>query len=209
MSDEETWGIRFIAACALAPFCCRKKKVADVHTLAQIMNWGQKCKKASHRASKARVWLQVKMHSFMSHPSLRLSPCHNNRMALSSGNKEIGQRHMSAGGRSKMQIPRAWTMEHGVVLSVECQLEAAWDRKGLPGDSVEASRGHIATLQGRSHGAERQILPWTQLQAADKENGQLLSELHGAVAKNLSQALAIVFMIVSPKSTRLPFFSVA
>lgn len=25
---------------------CEEKKIADVHTLAQIMNWGQKCKKA-------------------------------------------------------------------------------------------------------------------------------------------------------------------
>ena len=69
------------------------------------------------------------------------------------------------------------------------------------GDSFEASRRHVATLQGRSNGVERQILLcWTQ-QAADKENGQLLSELHGAVAKNLSQALAFSFCL--PKSTSL------
>lgn len=75
-----------------------EKRVADVHTLAQIMNWGQKCKK-----------------------------------------------------------------------------------DGL----VEWEQGNWAEAYVSWRQADDTLRPF---KAADKENGQLLSELHGAVAKNLSQA---------------------
>ena len=74
LSDEEIWGIRSSGLCN-GTLLLQEKRVADVHTLAQIMNWGQKCKKASHTASveSKNLASSVKMHSFMSRPTLKLS----------------------------------------------------------------------------------------------------------------------------------------
>ena len=74
LSDEEIWGIRSSGLCN-GTLLLQEKRVADVHTLAQIMNWGQKCKKASHTASveSKNLASSVKIHSFMSRPTLKLS----------------------------------------------------------------------------------------------------------------------------------------
>lgn len=206
MSDEEIWGIRSSGLCN-GTLLLQEKRVADVHTLAQIMNWGQKCKKASHTASveSKNLASSVKMHSFMSRRSLKLSS------TMTMQQQQDGLVEWEQGNWAEAYVSwRPFKNDRflGVglsgtqreKLSVECQLEASRSHNAT-GDSFEASRRHVATLQGRSNGVERQILLcWTQ-QAADKENGQLLSELHGAVAKNLSQALA--FSCLFTQSTSL------
>ena len=75
---------------------CKEKRVADVHTLAQIMNWGQKCKKAGCTHIPNR---QISQNGTKA------------RMVLSNGNKEIGQRPTLAGGGLTI-----WSFRRGQVL---------------------------------------------------------------------------------------------
>lgn len=82
---------------------CKEKRVADVHTLAQIMNWGQKCKKAGCTHIPNR---QISQNGTKA------------RMVLSNGNKEIGQRPTLAGGGLTI-----WSFRCGQVLYVETQLK--------------------------------------------------------------------------------------
>lgn len=126
--------LMLVKLCGLPQFPhCKEKRVADVHTLAQIMNWGQKCKKAGCTHIPNR---QISQNGTKA------------RMVLLNGNKEIGQRPTLAGGGLTI-----WSFRCGQVLYVETQLKQTAKLKSQSTAcqlQIQASRWHFATLWGKS-----------------------------------------------------------